>query len=404
LNTPAQSRSVALANAPIFFSFFTWGFGTGAQQLARPLFAYALTGNVYLVTLVIGLNALPRVFTGPITGYLSDRIGRKPLVMFGPALRGVTNVVQFAVPDFTTFLVMELVGQVGVSMWATSSNVLLADITTTRNRGRVLAMRQMALRVGFILGPLLGGVLAVSFGLRWLFLLNGISKVVILVVVFFMVSETRPERTAHATERTSIPWRERMRPFLNLSFVALGVAIVGQAMAQSAVLQTLMPVYAQEVFGQGESSIGLLISVAAVMALMVALPNGILSDRYGRKASLVPALALISVAAFLLSWAGSYAWILVAVAVQGSGEGMTMSSAQSYAMDMAPADKRGAYLGVVQMFQAIGGLAGPFVIGAIYSEVSPSFAFATLGGWLAFAAVLMAFGAKETAGRRVRAP
>ncbi len=399
----ATARPLSRSNAPIFFTFFTWGFGTGAQQLARPLFALALTGNVYLVALVIGLNAVPRLFTGPLTGYLSDRIGRKPLVIIGASLRGVTNLVQFLAPDFMTFLAMEFIGQIGVSMWNTSSNVLMADVTDMRNRGRVMAVRQMSLRVGFILGPALGGVLAVAFGLRSLFLLNAVSKVVIVLVVWLMVSETRPDRTAETSERTRRPLKERLRPFVNLSFVALAVAIIGLAMAQTALLQSLLPVYAQEVFEAGESSVGLLISVAAVLAFLVAFPNGVISDRFGRKFSLVPALLLISAASFLLSWAGDFGWILVAVAVQGSGEGMGMGTAQSYAMDMAPVERRGAYLGVVQMFQAAGGLMGPFLITVLYNEISPRFAFASLGVWLAFAAVLMAFGAKETAGRRVAA-
>ena len=56
---------------------------TGAQHLARPLFAYALTGNPILVAFVVGMNAFPRIFTGPITGYLTDRIGRKPIMWTG---------------------------------------------------------------------------------------------------------------------------------------------------------------------------------------------------------------------------------------------------------------------------------------------------------------------------------
>ena len=120
-------RTLSPTHAPIFFAFFTWGFGTGAQHLARPLFAYALTENVFLVAVVIGMNAIPRIFTGPLTGYLTDRIGRKPLAIAGAALRGVTNVGQYLVGDFALFLVLEFVGQIGVSMWNTSSNVLLSE-------------------------------------------------------------------------------------------------------------------------------------------------------------------------------------------------------------------------------------------------------------------------------------
>ena len=188
-----RSRVLSAPNAPIFFSFFTWGFGTGAQNLGRPLFALAVTGNVFLVGVLIAVNAIPRFFTGPLTGYLTDRLGRKPLIMLAPAIRGATNFGQVFADDYVTFLVLELIGQVGVAMWATSSNVLLSDVTTTSNRGQVLALRQMSMRLGFVAGPLIGGVLAAVYGLPALFMLNGISKVVIVLTVLLLVKETRPE-------------------------------------------------------------------------------------------------------------------------------------------------------------------------------------------------------------------
>ncbi|MEX2599491.1 MAG: MFS transporter, partial [Dehalococcoidia bacterium] len=234
---PQNERVVNLATLPIFVSFFTWGFGTGAQNLGRPLFAYAVTGNIFLVGVMAAMNALPRMFTGPLTGYLTDRFGRKPLVILGPLIRGLTNLGQFFAGDFTTFLILELIGQIGVAMWNTSSSVLLSDVTNTSNRGRALALRHMSTRMGFVAGPLLGGVLALAFGLASVFLFNAITKVVIIVIVFFMVKETRPEQEK-AKESSSTPAtmaeappaaippaaparRFSLEPFRDRSFIAL---------------------------------------------------------------------------------------------------------------------------------------------------------------------------------------
>ncbi len=63
MSVSGQRRRAALTHAPIFFSFFTWGFGTGAQNLGRPLFALAVTGNVFLVGVLLAANAIPRAFT-----------------------------------------------------------------------------------------------------------------------------------------------------------------------------------------------------------------------------------------------------------------------------------------------------------------------------------------------------
>ena len=318
-----RPRVLSASNAPIFFSFFTWGFGTGAQNLGRPLFALAVTGNVFLVGVLIAVNAIPRFFTGPLTGYLTDRLGRKPLIMLAPAIRGATNFGQVFADDYVTFLVLELIGQIGVAMWATSSNVLLSDITSTSNRGRVLALRQMSMRLGFVAGPLVGGVLAAVYGLPALFLLNGISKVVIVLTVLFLVKETRPEPAPVAPSGEPRPRRAfSLRPFRDRAFVALAFASAGAAVAQAGVMQTLIPAHARLSLGSDETAVGFLISLAALAAFLAAFPNGIIMDRFGRKVSLVPALALLGAASFLLGIGDAYVVLALVVVVQGVGGSM----------------------------------------------------------------------------------
>jgi hypothetical protein len=81
--------------APIISIFFLWGLGTGAQQLARPLFAFSFGVPIFLVTLIESSNALARIISAPTTGFLTDRFGRKPLVIAGVTLRGATTFIEF---------------------------------------------------------------------------------------------------------------------------------------------------------------------------------------------------------------------------------------------------------------------------------------------------------------------
>ena len=328
MNQPSSQRVLTVANAPIFFSFFLWGFGTGAQHLARPLFAYALTGDVFLVALLISVNAVPRVFVGPVTGILTDRFGRKPLSIAGAGLRGVTNIAQAFSGDYVTFLALEFTGQIGVSMWGTSSNVLVADMTNRSNRARVIAVRGMCRRSGFVAGPLIGGVLASAFGLESLFVLNGVSKFVIVLVVVSMVAETRPRRTpaaepGPAAGRSDAAPRPASRPALSAfktpSFVALAIVVVGMSITQTAVIQTLLPLHAQEVVGLDESRVGFVLSLVAVTGFLMAFPSGMLADRFGRKMTLVPGLLLMSLASVMLAASDAYGLLLLVVVIKGRG-------------------------------------------------------------------------------------
>jgi MFS family permease len=171
-------------------------------------------------------------------------------------------------------------------------------------------------------------------------------------------------------------------------------------MTQAALLQALLPVYVADVLEIGNSRVGFLVSLAALLAVIVAYPNGMLNDRFGRKVSLVPGLLLLSLASVVLTLGDTYALILFAVAIQGSGEGMAQGTTHTYAMDIAPQDHRGSFLGVVMMFQAAGSFAGPMFVGALYNYVSHDVAFGTLAAWMAMAALAMALWGKETAGPR----
>ncbi|MEX2431285.1 MAG: MFS transporter [Dehalococcoidia bacterium] len=387
---------------PIFGAFFTWGFGTGAQNLGRPLFAYAATGNVFLVGVMLAASALPRMFTGPITGYLTDRLGRKPLAILGAFVRGLTNLGQFFADDYATFLALEVAGQIGVAMWGTSSAVLLADVTSTSNRGHVLALRHMSMRLGFVAGPVLGGALALAFDLQAVFLLNALSKFLIVLLVLFLVSETRPEAAPAASPRAAAQRPQRrfsLQPFRDRSFVALAAATIAFACMQAGVVQALVPVHAQEVLGANEAQVGLLLTLSPVFAFIFAFPNGLLSDKLGRKASLVPGLLLLATAAFVLNLGSIYPLLIAAMMVQGTGEALTLGTVQTYAMDLAPAHGRGAFIGMWNMTQSTGATLGPLLLAGLYEFAGPAAAFLCVAGLLLLAATLIATLARETAGR-----
>ncbi len=399
MSASGRRTNPALTHAPIFFSFFTWGFGTGAQNLGRPLFALAVTGNVFLVGVLLAANAVPRTFTGPITGFLTDKLGRKPMVLMGPIIRGITNVGQYFSDDYLTFFVLEIIGQVGVAMWATSSNVLLSDVTRTESRGRVLALRNMATRLGFVAGPAVGGVLAATYGLESVFLLNGVSKVVIVVVVLTMVKETRPEELAAPRAAGRQGPRLSLEPFRNRTFAVVAAATAVFSMSNAGIVQTLLPVHAVDALELDEAVVGFLISLTSTLAFLWALPNGMIADRFGRKWSLGPGLLMMAAAAIALTVGDVYLTLLVAAVFLGMGEAAGMGTSQTFAMDLATPEQRGMYMGLSMMANSVGATAGPLLLAALYHFVFPDVSFIVITVLLVAAALMMALLARETGGR-----
>lgn len=382
---------------PIYAAFLVWGTGTGAQNLARPLFAYELEGSLFLVTVLLAFSAIARLVASPITGFMTDRWGRRPLLISGAALRGATGVLSFFADTYVEFFVLEFIGGVGIAMWNTSANILIADVTEPSVRGRVVAMRGMSMRAGQVTGPLLGALVAAFFDIRTIFLVNGVAKFLTLFITLYLIKESRVEAAEGAPRRqTSRLSLAAIRPFLTRAFILVILATFAVSMMGQGVFSGLLPIYAQELANLNEASIGTLIGVGGLISVLVAFPSGMVSDGYGRKFALVPGLAMLAVSAYLLSLGDNYTMLLIMVSVYGVAWGMSQGTAQTYAMDISPAQQRGTFLGVWSLFQAAGGFVAPLAVGGMAEYWSFSGTFVVVAAWLAASALLIMLWAPET--------
>ena len=403
---PTSLRRLARA-FPLFFVFFTWGFGSGAVQLARPLFAFEVSDSVFLVTLMVTITATSRIVTSPLTGYLTDRLGRKPLVLLGAGLRGAGSLGLFFVDSYVMFVAVEFVAQIGVSMFQTSVSVLIADVTSRETRGRFIALRTISSRIGHVAGPATAGLIAAAFSFQHVFLFDAVTKWSIVLVVLLLIRETRPLREARpAPARASRPAGDgeadrpiTLRTFANTTFIALGAATVAWTMMQQGIFYSVLPVHAQEQVGITPAELGALVSFAGLLAILVAYPNGLVSDRLGRKFSLVPGLLILAAGMALLSVSPAYIVLVWAMAAYGLGEGMTMGTTQAVVMDLAPARARGTFIGVWSLLRSLAGVSIPLLIGGVYEFVGAAAAFGLVAGWMLVAAGLVVGFAKETGGR-----
>jgi MFS family permease len=386
---------------PLFTVFFLWGFGSGAVQLARPLFAFEVSDSVFLVSLMVSITASSRIVSSPLTGYLTDRFGRKPLVMFGAGLRGAGSLGLFFVDSYIAFIVLEFIAQAGVSIFQTSVSVLVSDVTTRENRGRFLAMRTLSTRFGHIAGPATAGLITTMFQLRHVFFFDAMTKFSIVIIVFLMVRETIPVQEREQKRKGEAPAGPRfnLKPFANPTFLALGASAIATTMLQQGVVYSVLPVHALDQVGMSAAELGTMISIASLVTVFIAYPNGLISDRLGRKYSLVPGLLILAAGMVLLGFSPTYWAIAFAIAALGAGEGMTMGTTQAFVMDLAPTYARGTFLGIWSLVRSVASVAVPLMIGGLYASFGPQPAFLTVGVWMAFSATLVVMIARETGGR-----
>lgn len=400
VRTVIPNLNLTLRGLPLFSTFFLWSLGSGAQQLARPLFAASFGVPIVLVTLITTSNSVSRTATAPLIGYATDRWGRKPLLVIGVALRAITTLLEFYASSYLEFLILEFIGGIGVSTWITGSSILMADVTTVENRGRVLAIRSISSRVGAVLGPLAGAALAGGFGLRSLFLFNTATKVVQLLIVLYLIRETRPDSArARRSSAESTAFREAAtmfltRPFLLIAGVSLATSMMGQG-----VFLAIFPVYMQQAADMSTSDIGVMLTVAATATLLAAYPAGAGADRYGRKRILVPGLLVLALSAYLLAQVSDYRGVLVMILLYGVGEAFALGASQAYVVDVAPEARRGTFLGAWSLFTAAGGIVAPLLIGLVADLTGFGAAFLVVAVLLIVSAIAMALWGPDFGGR-----
>ena len=396
--------------APIYGMFFLWGLGTGAQQLGRPLFAAAFGVPVFLVTLIGTSNSAAWFVTAPLTGVLTDRFGRRPLVIVGNLIRGVACVLQFYSTSYMQFIILEFLGAIGVSMWSTGSAIVMADITERDNRGRANAIRGMASRLGSISGPLVGAVLTTFFGLRSLFMFNAITKIPIHILLAWLIKETRPQEAAQpratqpsSTKEAAAP--EKPKEELNLSIfftpavIVVAIATLIHSMEGfQGVMGILFPLHVQATAGMNDADVGTMMGLAATVTFLISFPNGIIVDRLGRKASIVPGMILLGISGFMLSAVTDFMSVIMMILVYGVGTGMSMGSTEVYAMDLAPVRGRGTFLGIWSLLRNVGGIIAPLTIGTVAQYYGLPLAFIIVGILLILSGLSVAVVGKEPGG------
>jgi MFS family permease len=212
-----------------------------------------------------------------------------------------------------------------------------------------------------------------------------------MVIMWRLIGETRPVSAA-SLHQGAIGTREKLplSIFLTRQFLVICLVTFAVAMMSQGIFSSLFPLYLKNSGQFTTSDIGALVTVASLASLLVSYPNGMLVDRFGRKSTLVPGLVLYGVASALLASGGDYGHVVLMVLIYGIGESVCSGVSQVYAMDMAPENRRGAFLGVWSLLAGAGTALAPLVVGFGAERLGYGPTFVAVGATLLAVAVVMA--------------
>jgi MFS transporter, DHA1 family, multidrug resistance protein len=343
--------------------------GFGAIIPVAPLFAQTFGVSQTAIGLTVAVYGLARFLVSMPTGQLADRLGRRWTLVIGEVLTMVGNLLCGVAGTYEEFLVYRFVAGAGASMVVTSGQVILADISTPANRGRMMGVYQSMFLFGVGVGPLPGGILAEGIGLSAPFFAFAAMGGLAAIVAFNRVPETRGfrekrEAPGRAQPFVPAPLSTQLRAvFSQAGFALISLISFAQFFSRTGGIFVVVPLLAVSKLGLGADQIGLGLTLVSLVNLGMVYLAGVLVDRYGRKPVIVPSTLLTGAAFAMLAFAPSYGWFVAALAVWGMSAGISSPAPVAYAADLAPKGMNAIAMSSYRTVAEFGYVAGPMTLG-----------------------------------------
>ena len=338
------------------------GFGSVVPALA--LYARSFGVSQSAIGVAIAVYGLARFLVALPSGQLADRLGRRGTLAIGGLVTAAGNLACAYAPSYAAFVAARFVAGAGAAIVITAGLIIMADITAPGSRGRTMAVYQgtFLFAVGF--GPLPGGLLAERFGLHAPFVAYAAAGIVVGVVAWVQVPETRRLRSGAEPPAALPPFSAQVRLLTaHVGFMLVCVISFTNAVARTGALFNIVPILGRDRLELSTDRIGLALAVASLIGLAVAYPAGVLVDRFGRKPVIVPSTMMAGVALVLFVLAPSYGWFLAGCVAWSVAAGISGAAPAAYAADVAPAGMNAAAMGSFRMLADLGYVVGPIALG-----------------------------------------
>jgi MFS family permease len=334
--------------------------GAGMVGTVRVLYVHSHGGSLAVISAMASAFLVANfVFQYP-WGWLSDRWGRRPVILIGLVMQAIIVFSYLLVTDPVLFVVLRFFEGMGAATVLPAARAAIADMVPEESRGEAYGLFTAFFNAGFLLGPALGGFLAV-IGYAWVFVLAALVRVIAVVVVLIGLRETRLRRVVtRESDRTSL------RSLFTLPLVAAYVLAFGDYLWLGFDL-TLAPLWMRQNLGASLPLIGLAYSIWALPSVIVSPLGGRLADRKRRSALVlvgglgqVPAYVVYILSTTMLP-------VMVFFGVQACLYAVVSPAVDSHLARSSPPRARGRAQSTYVAIGLIGAFAGATIFTPLYS-------------------------------------
>ena len=336
------------------------GFGIVIPIL--PQYAERFGAHELITGLLLGTYSLMQFLASPILGRISDRVGRRPVLLISL----LATSAGFGVMGFARSLTWLFVGRIvpGISGGNISTaQAYMADITAPEERSRVMGYIGAAFGLGFTVGPAIGGLLSqVSPAAPFLFA-SGLALVNALLAYLLLPESLSPEHRVRAEERA--PIRQVFQHGWHLP------ALMGSyffSIAGFAIMTTIFALFTEKRFGYGMRMNGLVFGFIGFIGIVV--QGGLLRQllkRKSEKSLAVTGVVLLIIGMALLPYVAGLGTLMLVTSVIGIGSSLVTPTLNGLASRSAERSWQGRVTGLMQSSGSLARCIGPFIAGELLS-------------------------------------
>jgi DHA1 family tetracycline resistance protein-like MFS transporter len=352
----------------LFLTVFIHLVGFGIIVPLLPYYAQTYGASGVQVGLLLASFSAMQFLCSPAWGRLSDRIGRRPMLI-GSLLLTAGSYVMFAYAGSLAMLFVSriLAGIAGATI--STAQAYVADTTPLERRTQGMGLIYAAFGAGFIFGPAIGGILS-----HWGYAVPGLAAAglaltaCVAAVVFLPESLPREARAQAIAQRATSPSRWAM---FDRPVVGTGLWLLFLSTVCFAAMEGTFALFGQWRFGFGPRQIGLLLAYTGVLAVI--LQGGVvgrLARRYGEGAMVRAGFAVMAIGLVGMAMAPRMSWLMVALGAIAVGSSLAGPTLAGLVSSAASAVEQGAVLGLYQSMGSLGRAVGPFLGGWAFDHIA----------------------------------
>ncbi len=315
-------------------------------------------------SILLAVFAFAQFFFAPIVGNLSDKYGRRPILLASLLGFSVDYLILAFAPNFAWLLIGRFIaGITGASF--TTASAYIADISTPENKAKNFGMVGVAFGIGFFVGPTIGGVLG-NINLHLPFYVTAVLCFLNFVFGYFVLPESLAPENRRAFE-----WK-RCNPFVALKnlnqFKNLGWLLTAFFFLYlgSHAVQSNWAYFNMHKFNWNEMDVGL--SLALVGLLVGAVQGGLITiaiKKIGKEKCVYLGFTLYAIGMFLFGIA-SHTWMMYAFLIPYCLGGISGPAIQTIMSDKIPANQQGELQGGLTSMQSLSSIVGPLLMNNLF--------------------------------------